>query len=66
MKYYFLSEGNEYGIDIPSIINPNLQEVEEMYDKEDEDDHFILVIFEIDTETLKIKELKSKGYSYHE
>jgi hypothetical protein len=62
MKYYFLTTGDEYGAEIPTNITDKYNSVFEEYTNIDEDDYFYIGIFEINTQTLEITELISKGY----
>jgi hypothetical protein len=62
MKYYFLTTGDEQGAEIPTDMTENYSSIFEEYTNTDEDDYFYIGIYEINTQTLKIKELISKGY----
>ena len=65
MKYYFLTTGEEFGADIPTEMTKDLDSLEKEYDDMNNDDYFYIGIFNFDTETLKISEMKSKGYQIY-
>lgn len=62
MKYYFLTTGTEQGADLPTEMFEDLNVLELEYNNEDADDWFYIGIYQFDTSTLEITELKSKGY----